>query len=94
MATFTDWAADQFKKDAERMGHMPLLLKSLREESDEQWTERVMPIMDQLHMSFVMSTAQCLISNYPDKEAVAIFNKLKETLTPEVPRSSEILEKP
>ncbi len=84
MQTFTDWAADQFIKDGKKMGHTPLLLKSLREETDEQWIERVMPIMDTLQVNFVMQTGEPLQVYDIKKDAVAIFNRLKEKLTPEV----------
>lgn len=87
MSVFTNWAAAQFKKDAEVMEHTPQLIKCLREESDEQWVQRVMPIMDQLLMTFVLQTGRGLCVHSMEKEAVLIFNKLKEQLTPDIPKS-------
>jgi hypothetical protein len=88
MSAYTDWATDLFITEAEQMGHMPELLKILREESNEQWIRRVMPWLNQLGIDFISKTGTALYFYNMGEEAVLIFNTLKERLTTEVSRSS------
>jgi len=84
MSNFTDWAADRFIRSAREMGCMPDLLRCLSEDTEEQWSDRVIGEIDDLSLSFVIINNEALYIESQREEAVLIYRKLKELLAPEL----------
>lgn len=82
---FVAWAAEKFREDAEKTSNTPQLLKILKEETEEQWWQRVgSGTIDRLALSFVMTSGNGVVcSNYRD-ESIAIFRRLKELFANEL----------
>lgn len=82
---FVDWAAERIRDDTKEAGDTPQLLKILREETEDQWLQRVgVRVIDQLALNFVMTTGNGVMCNSYRDESIAIFRRLKELFASEL----------